>query len=148
MTIAFQVFTTLALVLGIFIGSMLSSKAFGVHKKWWYHLIEIGLFVLVIVIFFNTVELEVYSEGIVYFISFLVGLTCIVFIRGIISGMGFFSIRFKEEILKHKNELDYIIGLRKALKRRDFDKKEIDKIYKEVGFSKKNINKVDEFFKK
>ncbi len=148
MNLIFQVITTLALVLGIFLGEAVSTKAFGTFEKWWYYLIEIILFVIIIVIVFSIIEIEFYAENITYLISFLVGFISIIFARGVISGLGFFSEQFKEKILKQKNEMDYIIGLKKALGRRNFKDDEIKKISKEVGFYDKKIKKVDMFFKK
>lgn len=147
MNLIFQIITTLALVIGIFLGEAVSTKAFGTFKKWWYYLIEIVLFVTIIVVVFSTIEIEIYAENISYIISFLIGFISIIFARGLISGLGFFSVHFKEKVLKKRNELDYIIGLKRALKRRNFKKEEIKKILNEVGFSDKRIEKVEKFFK-
>lgn len=141
-----QIITTLALVFGIALGEFLSAKVFGTLKKMWLYLIELILFVSIIVLTLNSLALTVYSTYLITAIYFFSGFLTIVFVRGVITGLGIFSEHVKKEVLKSKNELDYILGLKKALERRKFKPKDIIKISKEAGFSEKNIDKVINYF--
>jgi len=62
------------------------------------------------------------------------------------TGLGLFSKRIKKDVLKQKNEVDYIVGLKKSLERRGFSAEDIINVAKEVGFSRKNIDKVRIYF--
>jgi len=146
MNIILQIITTLALISGISIGEFLSTKVFGILKKSWLYIVELLIFVIIIVTILNSISLEIYSIYLIAVIYFISGFLTIIFVRGIISGLGLFSEHFKRNILKNKNELDYILGLKKALERRKFKQDDILKILKEVGFSEKNINKIINYF--
>ena len=141
-----QILTTLALVLGIAFGEIISARVFGTLKRKGLYLIEIGFFVVIIVLIFNTLALTEYSNIIAILLYFLIGLLTIIFVRGVITGLGLFSEHIKKNILKQKDEVDYIIGLKKALERRGLSIEDIVKIAKEAGFSKRNIDKVLVYF--
>ena len=141
-----QILTTLALVLGIAAGETISTRVFGTLKKRVLYLIEIIFFVVIIVLTFNTITMTKYSNIIIVSLYFFNGFLTIIFVRGIISGLGLFSIHIKKNILRQKDEVDYILGLKKSLERHGFGIKDIFKIAKETGFSKKNIDKVLTYF--
>lgn len=136
-----QIVSTLFLVLGIATGEAAATKAFGALKHAWMYLVEISLFVLIIVAIFNTFGLSQFSIYYVLAIYFLSGMLTIIFVRGILSGAGILATRVNETVLKEKSQLDYVLGLKKALERRGFKENEIKRIAKEVGFSEKNIKK-------
>lgn len=146
MSLLIQIITTLALVFGIVIGEAISTKAFGTLKKVWLYLVEIAIFVITIVFIFNTIALTEHSDFAITLIYFFSGFLTIIFSRGIITGLGIFSEHIKKDILRQKDEIDYVIGLKKALERRGFKIKEIIRISKEIGFSNKNIEKVLVYF--
>lgn len=146
MNIYLQILTTLSLVGGIFIGELAATKVLGVMKKVIYFLVEIVIFVILIVILTNSMRItNLYIGSIVYFI---VGFTTIVFVRGVITGLGLMSEKASRSILHKKDEMDYIFGLKKSLERRGFSNKEIKRIAKEVGFPENLIEKVFNFLKK
>jgi hypothetical protein len=139
MELLLQVVSTLLLVLGIAAGETLATKAFGALKHAWMYLVEIALFVVIIVSIFNTIVL---SESNLYYllaVYFCSGLLTIIFVRAIFSGAGILAVRAKEVLLKEKKEMDYVLGLKKALERRGFKEKEIKRVAKEAGFSEKTI---------
>lgn len=144
MSLFLQIITTLFLILGVICGELISTKVFGELKKVWLYFLEIFGFVFLIVLMLNTIAIFEYSKPLIVFLYFISGFLVIVFVRGIVSGIGFFSERTKRIIKKKINELDYIFGLKKALERRGFKKEEIIRILKEVGFSKSKIEKVFE----
>ncbi|MCD6576298.1 MAG: hypothetical protein J7K73_04025 [Nanoarchaeota archaeon] len=146
MNLYLQILTTLSLVGGIFVGELAATKVFGVMKKTIYFLAEIVIFVALIVVLTNSMQItDPYVGSIVYFI---VGFTTIVFVRGVITGLGLMSEKASKKVMHKKDEMDYLFGLRKSLERRGFSNKEIKRIAKEVGFSEKLIEKAFDFLKK
>lgn len=137
-----QMISTLMLVLGIASGELIATKAFGILRKKWLYVVEIGIFVLIIVFILNTVMLEKFNEFIIITIYFLTGFLSILFVRGMISGFGFLAIQIKENILKEYKQEDYIAGLKKALERRNFKEEEIKRIATETGFKQSSIREV------
>jgi len=137
-----QMISTLMLVLGIASGELVAIKAFGVLKKKWLYIVEIGIFVLIIVFILNTVMLEQFNEFVIIAIYFFTGFLSILFVRGLISGFGFLAIQIKENVLKEYKQEDYIAGLKKALERRNFKEEEIKRIAKEAGFKQSAIREV------
>ena len=146
MTLLIQILTTLVLVIGIILGESISTKAFGMFKKTWFYLIEITFFVLILVLIFNSVSLTEYSEIATLLIYGISGFLTIIFVRGVMSGLGIFSKHVEKKVLRKKDEKDYIIGLKKSLERRGFEIEEIIKIAKETGFRKDIIDKVLTYF--
>lgn len=137
-----QMVSTLMLVLGIAAGEIVATKTFGVLKKKWLYLVEIGIFVLIIVFIFNTIMLEQFNEIVITAIYFASGFLTILFVRGIISGFGFLAVQIKEKALREYKQEDYIVGLKKALERRSFEEEEIKRIAKEAGFKQSSIRDV------
>jgi len=137
-----QMISTLMLVLGIASGELVATKTFGVLKKKWLYIVEIGIFVLIIVFILNTVMLEQFNEFVIIAIYFFTGFLSILFVRGLISGFGFLAIQIKENVLKEYKQEDYIAGLKKALERRNFKEEEIKRIAKEAGFKQSAIREV------
>jgi len=137
-----QMISTLMLVLGIAGGEIVATKTFGVLKKRWLYIVEIGIFVLIIVFIFNTIMLEQFNEFVVLAIYFASGFLTILFVRGLISGFGFLATQVKEKVLKEYKQEDYVAGLKKALERRGLEDEEIQRIAKEVGFKQSAIREV------
>lgn len=137
-----QMISTLMLVLGIAAGEFVATKTFGALKKKMLYIVELGIFVLLIVFIFNTIVLVQYSSIALVAIYFASGLLTILFVRGLISGLGFFAVQIKEKALKEYKQEDYVAGLRKALERRGFEEEEIKRIAKEVGFKQNAIREV------
>ena len=142
-----QILTTLALVLGVAAGESIAGKAFGTLKKAWYYVAEIVLFVSAIVVVFNTLVLVEIEGATLILLYFAVGGTAILFVRALLSGFGFIASHIQEKLVRHLDEKDYIIGLKKALERRGFETEETKRIAKEVGFSKKKVNELFSYFK-
>ncbi len=146
MNLIIQLLYTLALVIGISIGEALSTYVFGSLKKKIFYIIEIILFVALIVTLLNTLQLtEGYLSVMIYFVS---GVLVIIFVRGVITGLGLFSEKVEKKVIKRKDEYDYLFGLKKALERRNFSKHEIKRIAKEIGFKKNKIERVFDFTRK
>jgi len=141
-----QILTTFALILGVAGGETVSSKVFGLLKKSWHYLVEIAIFVLIMVIILNTIVFTEFESVTVILSYFAMGFGTIITIRAGISGFGFLTEHIKNEILKTKEEEDFIIGLKKSLERRGIAHKEIFKISKEIGFSQNKINKTLGYF--
>jgi hypothetical protein len=137
-----QMVSTLMLVLGIAAGELIATKTFGVLKKKILYIVEIGIFVLIIVFIFNSIMLEQYNTIAVAAIYFASGFLTILFVRGMISGLGFFAVQIKEKVLKIYKQEDYVAGLKKSLERRGFEEDEIKRIAKEVGFKQNAIREV------
>jgi len=136
------------LILGVAAGEGASTKAFGLMKKPWLHIVEIVLFVISIIVIFSSFAItELNSTWIILF-YFTTGLITIIVIRAGMTGFGIVSEHVKEKILKIKKEEDYIIGLKKALERRGFENDEIKKISKEVGLNSKKTEKIFDFIDK
>jgi hypothetical protein len=138
-TLILQFIITISLISGITIGEIISTKVFGALKKKIYVLIELILFVAIIILATSTVQVKDVSYAGLYYL--LIGAITIIFVRGIMTFGGIFSIKVMKA-LKIKNELDYIIGTRKALERRGFKEYEIKRILKEIGFPNKKIEMV------
>ena len=137
-----QMTSTLMLVLGIAAGEFIATKTFGVLKKKIFYIVEIGIFVLIIVFIFNTILLEQFNAIAIIAIYFASGFLTILFVRGLISGLGFFAVQIKEKVLKIYKQEDYVAGLKKALERRGFEEDEIKRVAKEVGFKQNAIREV------
>lgn len=146
MTLAIQFGITLSLILGIISGEAIATKFLGALNKKWHYVAEIILFISIITLIVNTIAISDIPISLIFY--FLVGAITIIFIRYLITAGGIISRHIKKELLKRKDEKDYIIGLKKSLERRGFETKEIKRIAREVGFSRKLIEEVFNFFKK
>lgn len=140
--ILIQVLATFALVLGIIGGEIASTKAFGILKKSWMYLVEILVFVVALVILLDNFAITELNSSLIILFYFFTGCITIIAIRAGMTGFGIVSEQIKEKIIKVRKEKDYIVGLRKALKRRGFETKEMKRIAKEVGFKKEKIEDV------
>lgn len=143
-----QVLATLALVLGILAGESVATKAFGMLKKSWMYIIEILLFVIAIVILMDNFTITEFDSTTIILFYFLIGFLVIIGIRSLMTGFGIMAEQVKHKGLKIKKEEDYIVGLRKALERRGFEKREIRRIAKEIGFKKRKIEDIFDYWGK
>jgi hypothetical protein len=137
-----QTLSTITLILGIAMGEILATRAFGMLKKRWLYFVEIALFVVIIVLILNTVMLSQFDITVIMLINFFCGMLSILFVRGVISGVGFLADHIKEKVLKEYKQEDLCAGLKKALERRGFEENEIKRVAKEVGFKQNVIREV------
>jgi low affinity Fe/Cu permease len=133
-------------VLGVAGGEAIATRAFGFFKKPWMYIAEIVMFVIGIVIIFNFFSFTSLDAVLFVLTYFVLGLIVIIVARGIMTGAGILAEHVKENILKVRDERDYLIGLKKALERRGFESEEIVKIAKEVGYKPDLVDDVLVFF--
>lgn len=141
-----QILSTFALVLGVAGGEALASRAFGMFKKPWMYLFEIVAFVVGIVIIFNVFSFTEFDAVLFILTYFAIGFLMLLVVRGTMTGAGIIAEHVKEKVLKVRDEKDYILGLNKALERRGFEKEEIVRIAKEIGYNPNLVDDVLIFF--
>ena len=125
---------TIAFVIGAVVGGFISNYAFKKNRNLINEVLEIVIFYLIAFIL---------SEHVYNFSPFIfgtIGFFSAIAARGISSNFNqaAFEIKKKAKV----GRIGLLIGLENALRRRGFEKEEIIKIAKEVGFSKKEVDEV------
>jgi low affinity Fe/Cu permease len=110
------------------------------------YIFEIVSFVIGIVIIFNFFSFTDFSAALFILTYFGIGFLVILVVRGVMTAAGAIAEHVKENVLKVKDDKDYIIGIKKALERRGFESEEIVKIAKEVGYKPDLVDDVLIFF--
>jgi hypothetical protein len=142
MDLLLQLFSTFALILGIAAGENIATRAFGMLKRPAMYLIEVFLFVVSIVVVFSIFIIQFTNLSIIILFYSSLGFVLILGIRGVITLIGLISYHIREDVLKVKDNRDYMIGLKKSLERRAFEKEEIRRILIEAGFTADEVEPI------
>lgn len=144
MEVIIQFLVTLCLVLGVLLGEVLSTKAFGFNRKWYLNLIEVVLFVLGLTILLNFTYLEVYDVYLISALNFVIGFIVILITRGITTVAGLLGQRINENraVKARITDETIISGLTRNLLNYGLTRRRITSMLGNVGFDKVKVGQV------
>ncbi|MFQ6010191.1 MAG: hypothetical protein ACE5J7_03680 [Candidatus Aenigmatarchaeota archaeon] len=138
MEILTQMIALMALLIGIFVGEMITFRAFG-RPKAKALIVDMFIFVVVLVLIFNFVSFTALG-WLFYLVNFIVGMLSIVMVRGIEA-----SIKLTD---RPKEGEKIAVNIVRTLSRYGLDDNEIKSVLKRSGLSPRSVDKLAELVEK
>ncbi|MEM5804452.1 MAG: hypothetical protein QXU82_01195 [Candidatus Aenigmatarchaeota archaeon] len=138
MDMLIQIMSLMSLLIGIFIGEMVTLRAFGKPKPK-AMIADMFIFVVVLVIMFNFISFTTLGY-LYYLVNFVVGVLSIVMVRGIETGI---------KLTERPKEGDKIaVNIVRSLSRYGLDDNEIKGVLKRSGISPKTVDQLQDLIEK